>query len=97
MLRLPARNSAEKWKKTVNQLTLEDLKEYWEFHNRTEGKSEKTIKWYNEVLRLLELARSFTALHIEVKLDRLPNPRLLAANGEGAGGLELSDGLLDPA
>lgn len=54
MLKLRARNSAEKWKKTVSRLTLEDLKEYWEFHNRTEGKSEKTIKWYNDVLRLLE-------------------------------------------
>jgi integrase/recombinase XerC/integrase/recombinase XerD len=54
MLRLRARNSAEKWKKTVNQLTLEDLKEYREFHNRTEGKSEKTIKWCNDVLRLVE-------------------------------------------
>ena len=54
MLKLRARNSAEKWRKTVNQLTLEDLKEYWEFHNKTEGKSEKTIKWYNDVLRLLQ-------------------------------------------
>lgn len=54
MLVMRARNSADKWRKTVNQLTLEDLKEYWEFHNRTEGKSERTIKWYNEVLRLLQ-------------------------------------------
>ncbi len=54
MLKLQPRNSVERWKKTVNQLTLEDLREYWEFHNRTEGKSEKTIAWYNEVLRKLE-------------------------------------------
>jgi integrase/recombinase XerD len=54
MLKLRARNSAEKWRKSVNQLTLDDLKEYREFHNRTEGKSEKTIKWYNGVLRLLK-------------------------------------------
>lgn len=39
--------SALKWRKTVNKLTLDELKEYWEFHNQTEGKSAKTIKWYN--------------------------------------------------
>ena len=38
----------------MNQLTLADLREYWEFHNRTEGKSGKTIKWYNDVLNLFE-------------------------------------------
>jgi site-specific recombinase XerD len=46
--------SALKWRKTVNKLTLGELKEYWEFNNQTEGKSAKTIKWYNDVLRLFQ-------------------------------------------
>lgn len=54
MLKLEKRNSALKWRKTVNKLTLDELKEYWEFHNQTEGKSVKTIKWYNDVLRLFQ-------------------------------------------
>lgn len=38
----------------MEQLTLHDLIGYWEFHNRTEGKSQKTIDWYNHVLGKFE-------------------------------------------
>jgi site-specific recombinase XerD len=38
----------------VDQLTLTDLVQYFEFHNRTEGKSSKTVTWYNESLGLFE-------------------------------------------
>lgn len=39
----------------MSELTLADLRAYYEFHNRTEGKSPKTIAWYNEVLSRFEL------------------------------------------
>lgn len=35
-------------------LTLRDLIGYYEFHNRTEGKSPKTIVWYSESLGAFE-------------------------------------------
>ncbi len=54
MLQTKTRNSADRWKTTVDRLTLDELREYWEFHNQTEGKSPKTIKWYNDVLRLFQ-------------------------------------------
>jgi integrase/recombinase XerC/integrase/recombinase XerD len=38
----------------VAKLTLRDLIGYWEFHNRTEGKSPRTVDWYNQVLDLFE-------------------------------------------
>jgi site-specific recombinase XerD len=44
---------AERWRTSVEQLTLSDLAQYFEFHNRTEGKSPNTIQWYNEVLARL--------------------------------------------
>ena len=36
------------------KLALRDLVGYWEFHNRTEGKSPRTVDWYNQVLDLFE-------------------------------------------
>jgi integrase/recombinase XerC/integrase/recombinase XerD len=38
----------------MEQLTLQDLIGYWEFHNRTEGKSSNTIRWYNQELGKFE-------------------------------------------
>ena len=38
----------------MEQLTLRDLIGYWEFHNRTEGKSAATVRWYNDVLGMFE-------------------------------------------
>ena len=38
----------------MEQLTLRDLIGYWEFHNRTEGKSPNTIRWYNHELGKFE-------------------------------------------
>jgi site-specific recombinase XerD len=46
--------TAERWRKGVDDLTLADLASFFEFHNRTEGKSPNTIKWYNEVLGRFE-------------------------------------------
>lgn len=54
MLQTKTRNSGPRWKIAVDKLTLAELREYWEFHNQTEGKSAKTIKWYNDVLRLFQ-------------------------------------------
>ncbi len=41
-------------KQRMDQLTLGDLIRYFEFHNRTEGKSPKTAAWYNQSLGLFE-------------------------------------------
>ena len=38
----------------MEQLTLRDLIGYLEFHNRTEGKSSNTIRWYNHELGKFE-------------------------------------------
>ena len=38
----------------MEQLTLRDLIGYWEFHNRTEGKSPNTIRWYSYELGKFE-------------------------------------------
>ena len=38
----------------MEQLTLRDLIGYWEFNNRTEGKSPNTIRWYNQELGKFE-------------------------------------------
>ena len=38
----------------MEQLSLRDLIGYWDFHNRTEGKSPNTIRWYNHELGKLE-------------------------------------------
>lgn len=50
----------------MEPLTLRDAIGYWEFHNRTEGKSRDTIAWYNHALgtfeRFLESAGKSTAL-----------------------------------
>jgi len=46
-------SSAERWRTSVDQLTLPDLARFFEFHNRTEGTSPTTIRWYNEVLERL--------------------------------------------
>jgi site-specific recombinase XerD len=46
----PQSKTAARWRKGVEQLTLTDLAHLFEFHNRTEGKSGRTIGWYNEVL-----------------------------------------------
>jgi site-specific recombinase XerD len=46
----PETSTAARWRKGMEQLTLSDLTQFFEFHNRTEGKSERTIGWYNEVL-----------------------------------------------
>jgi hypothetical protein len=37
------RQTAARWRKGVEQLTLVDLMQLFEFHNRTEGKSERTV------------------------------------------------------
>lgn len=48
-----AKNSGRRWQKMdKNKLDLEILKDDFQLHNRTEGKSEKTVLWYNEVLDL---------------------------------------------
>lgn len=58
MLRPSPRRSegrpAQRWRKRVEKLTLGDLIRYFEFHNQTEGKSPKTISWYNQSLGLFE-------------------------------------------
>ena len=38
----------------MEQLALRDLIGYWEFHNRTEGKSPNTIRWYSYELGKFE-------------------------------------------
>ena len=38
----------------MEQLTLRDLIGYWDFHNRTEGKSPNTIRWYSYELGKFE-------------------------------------------
>ena len=38
----------------MEQLSLRDLIGYWDFHNRTEGKSPNTIRWYSYELGKLE-------------------------------------------
>lgn len=48
-----AKNSGRRWQKMdKNKLDLQILKDDFQLHNRTEGKSEKTVLWYNEVLHL---------------------------------------------
>ncbi len=37
-----------------NQLELSKLAQHFEIHNRAEGKSERTVGWYNEVLGLFQ-------------------------------------------
>lgn len=46
--------SAQGRRQGMEQLTLRDLIGYWEFHNRTEGKSPRTIAWYNHTLTMFE-------------------------------------------
>lgn len=46
--------TAQRWRRGMEQLTLRDLIGYWEFHNRTEGKSRATIAWYNHTLGKFE-------------------------------------------
>lgn len=38
---------------TNKNIDLPDLMEHFEIHNRTEGKSPRTVEWYNQVLGLL--------------------------------------------
>lgn len=38
----------------MERLELRDLIGYWEFHNRTEGKSPATVRWYNHTLAMFE-------------------------------------------
>jgi site-specific recombinase XerD len=38
----------------MEQLTLRDLIGYWAFHNRTEGKSPNTVRWYDYELGAFE-------------------------------------------
>lgn len=44
----------QRWRRGLDGLTLRDLIGYWEFHNRTEGKSPHTIDWYNDSLGAFE-------------------------------------------
>lgn len=44
----------QRWRSGVASLTLRDLIGYYEFHNRTEGKSAKTVSWYNQSLGAFE-------------------------------------------
>ena len=43
-----------RWRNGVADLTLRDLIGYFEFHNRTEGKSPRTVDWYNQALGAFE-------------------------------------------
>jgi integrase/recombinase XerC/integrase/recombinase XerD len=54
MVKVVTSRTASRWRQSVDQLTLRDLIGYYEFHNRTEGKSPKTISWYKQSLDLFE-------------------------------------------
>ncbi|MYJ58135.1 MAG: tyrosine-type recombinase/integrase, partial [Chloroflexi bacterium] len=63
--------TALRWRSEVEQLSLAEAIDHWEFHNRTEGKSPNTVVWYNQQLKGFERF-----------LEREGGSTLLAAIGE---------------
>jgi len=64
----------------MEQLSLEDLVRYFEFHNRTEGKSPKTISWYTECLVLFQRFLSASGMSRLVKDVGEPQVRAFIAH-----------------
>jgi len=60
----------------MEQLTLRDLIGYWEFHNRTEGKSPATVRWYNDILEMFE--RFLEAREESVQIGDIGEPQVRA-------------------
>lgn len=65
--RTPTMQAGERWRKGLEGLTPRNLIQYFDFHNRTEGQSPKTLRWNNQGLGLLErfLARSEMSMLIK--------------------------------
>ena len=68
--------TAARWRRGMEQLTLRDLIGYWTFHNRTEGKSPNTVRWYDYELGMFE--RFLVRRELSTQLADIGEPEVRA-------------------